>query len=175
MIATGVARPSAHGHVMTQHADAARERKREREAQQQPDHQRDGRNADDGRHKDPRDPVGRAGQRGFGGGGVLHQADNLDSVVSWPTRVARQVSAPFWLMVAALTVSPAALSTGMLSPVRAALVHAGFAFQHNAVDRDALARAHQEDVAGPYFGNGHRHLLAAAHKAGGLRGRSSGS
>ena len=43
-----------------------------------------------------------------------------DSVVSWPTRSARQVSAPFWLMVAALTGEPGNLSTGMLSPVRAA-------------------------------------------------------
>ena len=43
-----------------------------------------------------------------------------DRVVSCPTRVARQVSAPFWLMVAALTGLPGCLSTGMLSPVRAA-------------------------------------------------------
>ena len=43
-----------------------------------------------------------------------------ERVVSCPTRVARQVSAPFWLMVAALTVEPGNLSTGMLSPVRAA-------------------------------------------------------
>ena len=43
-----------------------------------------------------------------------------DRVVSWPTRSARQVSAPFWLMVAALTGEPGNLSTGILSPVRAA-------------------------------------------------------
>ena len=43
-----------------------------------------------------------------------------DRVVSWPTRSARQVRAPFWLMVAALTGEPGNLSTGMLSPVRAA-------------------------------------------------------
>ena len=41
------------------------------------------------------------------------------SVVSSPTRVARQRRKPDWLIVAALTGSPACLSTGMLSPVRA--------------------------------------------------------
>ena len=40
-------------------------------------------------------------------------------VVSWPTLVARHLRYPDWLMVAALTLSPSALSTGMLSPVRA--------------------------------------------------------
>ena len=43
-----------------------------------------------------------------------------ESVVSCPTRSARQVSAPFWLMVAALTLLPGNLSTGILSPVSAA-------------------------------------------------------
>ena len=42
------------------------------------------------------------------------------SVVSSPTRSARQVRKPDWLIVAALTRSPAALSTGTDSPVRAA-------------------------------------------------------
>ena len=42
-----------------------------------------------------------------------------DRVVSAPTRVARQVKKPLLLMVAAETASPAALSTGRLSPVRA--------------------------------------------------------
>ena len=43
-----------------------------------------------------------------------------ERVVSCPTRVARQRMKPAWLIVAALTGSPGALSTGMLSPVRAA-------------------------------------------------------
>ena len=43
-----------------------------------------------------------------------------ESVVSCPTRVARQVKKPDWLTVAAETVSPGALSAGMLSPVSAA-------------------------------------------------------
>ena len=42
-----------------------------------------------------------------------------DRVVSSPTRVARHLRNPDWLTVAALTRSPAALSTGMLSPVSA--------------------------------------------------------
>ena len=40
-------------------------------------------------------------------------------VVSSPTRVAWHFIKPLWLSVAAETVSPSALSTGMLSPVRA--------------------------------------------------------
>ena len=43
-----------------------------------------------------------------------------DSVVSSPTRVARQRRKPDWFTVAADTVSPGTLSAGMLSPVRAA-------------------------------------------------------
>ena len=42
-----------------------------------------------------------------------------DRVVSSPTRVASQRKKPDWLTVAAETASPGALSTGMLSPVRA--------------------------------------------------------
>ena len=42
-----------------------------------------------------------------------------ERVVSSPTRVARQVRKPDWFRVAAETGSPAPLSTGMLSPVRA--------------------------------------------------------
>ena len=42
------------------------------------------------------------------------------SVVSSPTRVARAFRKPSVLMVAADTLSPTVLSTGMLSPVRAA-------------------------------------------------------
>ena len=41
-------------------------------------------------------------------------------VVSSPTRVARQRRKPDWFTVAAETLSPSPLSTGMLSPVRAA-------------------------------------------------------
>ena len=43
-----------------------------------------------------------------------------ESVVSSPTRVDSQRIKPDWLMVAAKTRSPACLSTGILSPVRAA-------------------------------------------------------
>ena len=43
-----------------------------------------------------------------------------ESVVSSPTLVARHFTKPDWLIVAAETVLPASLSTGMLSPVRAA-------------------------------------------------------
>ena len=42
-----------------------------------------------------------------------------DRVVSSPTRVARHFIKPDWFTVAAETVSPSPLSTGMLSPVRA--------------------------------------------------------
>ena len=43
-----------------------------------------------------------------------------ESVVSSPTLVASHLIKPDWFTVAAETISPAALSTGMLSPVRAA-------------------------------------------------------
>src|SRR5699024_2317807 len=43
-----------------------------------------------------------------------------ERVVSSPTRVARHFKKPDWFTVAAETLSPSALSAGMLSPVRAA-------------------------------------------------------
>ena len=57
--------------------------------------------------------------------GALVEAASLTMLISWarvvssPTRVARHLRKPLWFSVAEVTVSPSALSTGMLSPVSA--------------------------------------------------------
>ena len=97
-----------------------------------------------------------------------------ESVVSSPTRVASQRRKPDWLTVAAETLSPTALSTGMLSPVSADSLTALFAFEHHAVHRDALARTHDEDVAALHLLDRHRRLPAPLRSSRrGLRARAS--
>ena len=82
-----------------------------------------------------------------------------ESVVSSPTRVARQRRKPDWFSVAAETASPAALSTGMLSPVSAASFTALLPSSHDTVHRDALAGADDKNVAGAHLPDGHDGLL----------------
>lgn len=72
----------------------------------------------------------------------------LASDVSAPTRVARKVNEPVRLTVAALTVSPAVFSTGMDSPVSALSSTAELPLEHHAIDRDGLAGAHTQHLAG---------------------------
>ena len=89
-------------------------------AQQQPNQERCGGNADDGGNEDAGNFIGRLGKRGLGSGGVAHQTDDLGQRRVLADALGTAGRAPFWLMVAALTGEPGNLSTGMLSPVRAA-------------------------------------------------------
>ena len=70
-----------------------------------------------------------------------------ESVVSSPTRVASQRKKPDWFTVAAETASPTALSTGMLSPVRADSLTALAPSKHHAVYGDILTGAHDKHIA----------------------------
>ena len=70
------------------------------------------------------------------------------STVSWPTAVARSVSAPFWFMQPPITLSPAALLTGMLSPVSIDFIDRRTAGDHLAVGRHPLAGPNQQHFAG---------------------------
>ena len=83
MIATGVARPSAHGQLMTSTLmPRASANVNGKPSSSQITSVTAAMPMTVGT-KIPADPVGRAGQRGFGGGGVLHQADNLGTA-SYP-------------------------------------------------------------------------------------------
>ena len=68
--------------------------------------------------------------------------------MSRPTWVARMTKVPFVLSVAPMTVAPAAFSTGIGSPVSIDSSTAERAFDEDPVDRDLLARANAEQVAG---------------------------
>ena len=119
MMATGVARPSAHGQLMTSTATAlvmasltlavsASQTAKTTVATQMTT----GTNT----------PATLSARRAMGALVALASSTSctiLARLVSAPTRVARKVKVPVRLMVAAFTVSPACFSTGMDSPVRA--------------------------------------------------------
>ena len=120
MMATGVARPNAHGQLMTKHGDAARERSRNVCPTSIQTMERNNSDADDGRDEHAGNLIGDLRNRRFRGGGIADHADNLGkSGVLLPTRVASQRRKPDWFTVAAgNSIAHGALSTGMLSPVR---------------------------------------------------------
>ena len=89
--------------------------------------------------------------------------------VSSPTAVTWICTDPVVFMVAPMTGSPAALSTGRLSPVSMRLVHRGRAGDDDAVDGDLLAGADADDVADDDVLDGNVDLGAVADDAGGLR------
>ena len=82
-----------------------------------------------------------------------------ESVVSSPTRVARQRRKPDWFTVAAETVSPAALSTGMLSPVSAASLTALVPSKTTPSTGNVLTGADDKNVAAAHLLDGDGDLL----------------
>ena len=88
-------------------------------AQQQPDDGGDHGDGDDRRDEEARHGVGDLGDGGLVAAASLTIRMICARVVSSPTRVASHRRKPDWLVVAAETLSPSALSTGMLSPVSA--------------------------------------------------------
>ncbi len=70
-----------------------------------------------------------------------------ESVVSSPTPVARQRRKPDWLIVPALTLSFFRLVHGGGFPRECGLVHGARAGEHDAVHRDAVTGADEENVA----------------------------
>ncbi len=104
-----------------EHGDGARQRCSPRACRQQPDNRRNNCNRNDRGDKNAGDLVGHLWQSAaFGRRRVGDHLDDLRERRVLPTREARQVRKPDWLTVAAETVSPGALSAGMLSPVSAA-------------------------------------------------------
>ena len=90
------------------------------------------------------------------------------SAVSAPTFVARNRKLPSLFMVAPMTVSPTFFSTGIDSPVSMDSSTAEGPRCTHAVDRDLLARTHDDDVADDDLLDRDVDLLAAAHDARGL-------
>ena len=154
-----------------QHADTACQREREGLAQQQPNQERCGGNADDGGNEDAGNFIGRLGKRGLGSGGVAHQTDDLGQ---------RRVLADAFGTAGQGTVlvdgGGADRRAGKLVHRHAlagqgGLVHGGNALGDRAVHRDALAGADQEQVADIDLADRDCDLLAVAQHTGGLRGQ----
>ena len=118
MIAVGVARPSAQGQAISSTAMAwASACVAGAPPSSQPPAVTAG-NADDARNEARGDPVGQLLDRQFGTLRLRRPcARCAPAPCRWPTAVARSVSAPFWFMQPPITLSPAALPTGRLSPV----------------------------------------------------------
>ena len=91
------------------------------------------------------------------------------SSVSLPTPVASHVSRPSWFTVPAYTLAPAAFAAARDLAGQHAFVDARRAVAHDAVDRHALAGAHDEAVAGDDLGSGTSTVAAVAHHVRGLR------
>ncbi len=116
MMATGVARPSAHGQLTTRTAiawESANEKSAPRSFQTE-NVTIETRMTDGTKTPETRSAI-------FSIGALVAEASLtiwmiLESVVSRPTRTALHFKKPFWLSVAALTGEFASLSTGMLSP-----------------------------------------------------------
>ena len=71
-----------------------------------------------------------------------------ESTLSAPTLVARNWKAPVLLILAPITSSPGAFSTGMLSPLIIDSSTAERPSRDHAVDRDLLARPDDDDISG---------------------------
>ncbi len=119
MMATGVARPSAQGQLMTRTLMArASAKPKPSPARSQPQQVMSAMSMTAGtKMAETRSAI-------LAMGALVAEASSTMwmiwlSVVSSPTRVARQMRKPLALMVAPLTALPGSLSTGTLSPVRA--------------------------------------------------------
>ena len=120
MMATGVASPRAQGQLMTR-TEIPRARANPMVCPAR-SHQRIGDNcqSDDGGNENAGYLVCNFGDGSFGGCGIADHLDDLGKGGAFTnTKVLAFREIPDWLMVAAETGSPTALSTGILSPVRA--------------------------------------------------------
>ena len=120
MIATGVASPSAHGQLMTStEIPRASANPMLCPASSHTD-DRHNRNGDNRRNKDAGYLVRDLGNRCFGRRRITDHLNNLRKCcILSDSALLHSVRKPDWFKVAAETVSPFALSTGMLSPVSA--------------------------------------------------------
>ena len=163
--------PQCAGAADDQHADAARQRKGEGLAEQQPD-QKGGRcNADDGGHKDAGNLVGSLGQRGLGGGGIPHKADDLRQGGVLPDTLGPAGQCAVLVDGGGADRGAGELVHWHTLTGEGRLIDRGKPLGDGAVHRDALAGADQKEVADSDLADRDGDLLPIAQHAGGLGGQ----
>ena len=167
MIAVGVARPSAHGQAMTSTATACSTRRRDRRRRRAPS--RAASTSAMPTTTGTNTALTRSTRRWIGA--FFACADSTRrtmraSVVSAPTAVVRtHAAAPSPLTAPPVTRSPGALGHRQALAGEQRLVDMAAAFEHHAVDRDALAGPHDDLVADAHLGDRHVALGAVAPHA----------
>ena len=162
MMATGVARPSAHGQLMTSTEMPRASAKGEFTPDQQPHDRRHDGDRDDRRDEHARDLVGRLGDRRLRRRRVGDHADDLAErgvladAGGFAAQEAGAVDRRGRHAVAGRLVDRDAL-TG-----EGGFVDGARAVQHGAVDRDALPGADDKDIAPFDLRGGDLHLFAVA-------------
>ena len=154
-----------------QHRNAACHRKGQPHAQRQPHRKGDGGDAHDGGHEHGGHPVGGFGQRGLGGGGVPHQPDDLGEGGVLPHAGGAAGERAVLVDGGGADGGAGELVHRHALAGEGGLIHRGHALRHGAVHRDALAGAHQKQVAHFYLSHRHLHLFPVPQQAGGLGGQ----
>ena len=167
----GGGQPQRTGAGDDQHRDAHVQGKVKPGAQQQPHHNGDGGDSHNGGNKDRSHLVRQFGNGGLGGGGLLHQPDDLGQ-----GGIISHAGGPEFE-------EAALVDRGGDHPVvhlflhrdalagEGRLIHRGAAFDDNAVHRDALSRADHNDVPGDDLFHRDLHFGAAAEHHGALGGQ----
>ena len=153
-MATGVARPRAHGL-----------------ADKHPDNKRDKRNADDGRDEHTGDAVGHLRNGGLCCGCVADHADDLrERRILADARGAAAQEAGLVQGRRGDGISRGLIHRDALAGQRG-LVHGAAALLDDTVHRDGLAGADDKNVAGAHLPDGHDGLLTGADDRRRLRGK----
>ena len=149
--AVGTASPIAHGQAMISTATAAANARteRRRSAGDEPDDERQRRDRHHDRHEHRAHAIGELLDRRARRLRVAHQPDDLrERAVGADRRSRGHRSAPVRLIVPPITRSPAPLAHRHRLAGEHRLVDRGRAVDDLAVDRDALAGPHEDEVAG---------------------------
>ena len=153
-----------------QHGDAARERKADGLAAEQPDGGGQDGERDHRRHEHAGNPVGDLRNRRFRRGGVGDHFDDLgEGRVLADARCLAAQEAGLIRRRGGDAVPDGLIHRDALAGQRG-FVHRALALQNHAVHRDAFAGADDEHIAAPHLRNRHGDFLPAAHECCGLRG-----
>ena len=134
--------------------------------EQRPDDEGDDRDQHHGRHEAARDPVGQPLDRRAASAAPWRPSRRCRaSMVSAPTFSARMTSVPFLLSVPPISWSPSRLLDRHRLAGDHRFVDRGAAFEHDAVDRNAVARADAQPVAGLHLVERHVGLGAVGGDA----------
>ena len=151
-----------------QHRNAPRQRKTGALSRQQPDNDRDGRNAHDGGHEHAGDPVRHLGDGGLGGGGVADHLNDLRQrgVLAHAGGLAAQESG--LVQRSGGNGAAGGLVHRDALPGEAGFIHRAGALQNGSVHGDVLAGTHHKHIAFGHLLQRNGHLRAVPQQRGGF-------